>query len=175
MSLLTRDLEQVISSSESPVPPKILEDIATGLALGFAADPARAHRFIEDANPVAGGGRLSSRILETTNYEAWLLIWPPGSVIEPHDHGDSHGVFFVISGSVSESRWHSGRAAKRTVRAGEMSTIPAGAVHDVVGSGTQAALSIHVYSPRLTSMRFYSTDGRTVIGVEAIGHESSDG
>lgn len=175
MSLLTRHPEHAIMSSEPPLPLEILEDIATGLALEFTADPALAHRYLEDATPGGRADRLSSRVLATTAYDAWLLTWPPGSAIEPHDHGDSHGVFLVVSGSVSESRWHSGRPTKRTVGAGEMSTIPAGAVHDVVGSGTQAALSIHVYSPPLTTMRFYAADGQTIIGVEAVDQESSDG
>ena len=175
MSLLTRDPELAITSREPPVPREILADIATGLALGFSADPALVHRYIEDATPVAGAGRLSSQVLATTTYDAWLLTWPPGSAIEPHDHGDSHGLFIVLSGSVSESRWHSGRATTRTVGVGEMSTIPAGAVHDVVGSGTRAALSIHVYSPPLTSMRFYAADGQTVIGVEPVDQGLSNG
>jgi hypothetical protein len=112
--------------------------------------------------------RESVRLIGTDVYEAWLLAWPAGSSVEPHDHGLSGGAFAVCCGELVEVRWVGSRRCTRRLVAGEASSVPRGVVHDVVGAGTGPAFSIHTYSPPLREMRFYDQDARRIIGVEPV-------
>lgn len=103
--------------------------------------------------------RTGLRLVETDDYDAWLLHWPAGTSVEPHDHGESKGVFTVVSGELTELRWHAGRCRPRQVRPGTLVSIPAGVVHDVLSPEGQS-LSVHVYAPALVTMRFFDDDGR---------------
>lgn len=137
--------------------PQALLDIANGLAAaGLAVDASEPARWYV-------------RLLATDTYEAWLLGWPPGSRIEPHDHGPSHGAFVVVRGSLAEWRWDGGEPRRRVFGCGDAATVPPGVVHGVEAAGGEPAGSIHVYSPPLSEMRFYGDDGTTVVGVEAVG------
>ena len=141
-----------------PVTIATLLDIAAGLAAAIDIEPP----------PSEGPGRSSVRLLATDAYEAWLLAWPPGSSIEPHDHGDAHGAFVVVAGEVLETRWRDARRHRRLLGAGDSSVVRVGAVHDVAAAGADAALSLHVYSPPLQTMRFYDPEGRRVTAVETV-------
>src|SRR5205085_10210340 len=80
-----------------PVPLQAVLDIATGLA-------AAPNQFPPETGS-STSTRVSERLLVTEIYEAWLLVWPGGSEIEPHDHGEAHGAFVVIAGALAETRW----------------------------------------------------------------------
>jgi uncharacterized RmlC-like cupin family protein len=143
------------------LPIAVLRDIAAGLAGA-------------DLTPVLGRAaheRTSVRLLATDAYEAWLLHWRPGSAVTPHDHGDSHGAVHVVTGELTEVRWYAGRRTIRDVGAGGQFDVPHGLVHDVVAFHDQPAVSIHVYSPPLTSMGFYDHGGRNLVRVEPIEPE----
>jgi uncharacterized RmlC-like cupin family protein len=112
------------------------------------------------------------RLVATDEYDAWLLRWSPGSRVTPHDHGASMGAFSVISGELTELRWDNGLCRERLVIPGELVMVPQGVVHDVVALGPTPALSIHAYSPPLTTMGFYDGDGRRV-GEEAVADDAA--
>jgi mannose-6-phosphate isomerase-like protein (cupin superfamily) len=137
----------------APVPARsrlslaVLADVADGLA---ASHPSLPPWLVHPST-----GRGSMRLLTTDVYDAWLLTWPPGSNVDPHDHGDSHGAFAVVTGELEEIRWRGRRRRTRLLRAGDVTTVPAGVVHDVVGVGSTLAVSVHAYSPPLREMRFY--------------------
>ena len=55
-----------------------LRAIAAGMARVYQPQPAAADHW----------GEVSSvRLLRTAFYDAWLVTWPVGSDLEPHDHG----------------------------------------------------------------------------------------
>jgi mannose-6-phosphate isomerase-like protein (cupin superfamily) len=102
--------------------------------------------------------RTGLRLLASDDHDAWLLSWPPGTSVTPHDHGDSTGVFTVVQGELIELRRRRDlKWRPRVVRARQVVQVPAGTVHDV-RANTQT-LSVHVYSPPLTSMSFYDDLG----------------
>jgi quercetin dioxygenase-like cupin family protein len=111
--------------------------------------------------------RSGVRLLHEADYEVWLLCWPPGSRVTPHDHGESSGAFTLVSGCLTEIRWHGGVREERPLSAGEVIDIPRGVVHDVVATAGPA-FSLHVYAPPLTTMSFYDQDGRRVVRTEAV-------
>jgi quercetin dioxygenase-like cupin family protein len=99
----------------------------------------------------------SGVLLHATPYcDVWLLKWPPGTRVGPHDHGESVAAFAVIKGSLTELRWDGPVVQQRTVRVGEAVLVEKGVIHDVLASDT-TSYSIHVYSPPLATMSFYTT------------------
>jgi mannose-6-phosphate isomerase-like protein (cupin superfamily) len=127
---------------------KTLARIATGLASTAAA--------WADRMPVDLTERTGLRIIATDRFDVWLLRWPFGTYVTPHDHGHSAGAFYVVEGKLQEVRWHGGLTQARTISTGRAVTIGQGVVHDVIGAAP-ASLSVHVYSPPLSSMSLYET------------------
>jgi predicted metal-dependent enzyme (double-stranded beta helix superfamily) len=103
--------------------------------------------------------RWWTRLHSDAAVDVWLLSWLPGSTTELHDHGGSTAAFTVVRGTLREVRLDrkGARVVKR--RRTESSTIVSPRViHDVNGTGDEAAVSIHAYSPRLTTMNYYTVD-----------------
>jgi len=140
-----------VAPGSGPLDVATLVDIATGLATAEGLwRPHVSH------DPVS---RTSVRLIATPAYEVWLLGWTPGQRVELHDHGSSNAAFVVVDGELDEltlrpSGLDRGRFAK-----GDVGTVLAGTVHDVLNPGTDAATSIHVYADPLRTMTFYETDG----------------
>ena len=115
------------------------------------------------------------RLLADAHTEAWLLGWPAGERIELHDHGGSSGAFCVVKGRLVETFVRPGddHVRQRRLRTGWVVGFGPEHVHDVTNGGTTQALSIHVYSPRLTTMTFY--DHRSDGNLEAVRTEITIG
>lgn len=135
--------------------PSFLRGIAEGLAQSplwhGLADPTEE-------------GRSAVRVVRTECYEAWVLGWLPGHSVELHDHGTSDAAFTVVEGSLVEVTLDPhGRLERRPLGAGDSRLVPSGRRHDVLNLADAPAVSIHVYSPALTSMTFYDPiDGEPV-------------
>jgi hypothetical protein len=107
---------------------------------------------------VAPGERAWIRVLDTPDADAWLIAWDRSSRVGAHDHGGSQGAVHVLGGTLTESyRPDPKEPAERLRRLtrGTTVAIPEDHVHDVANLGRRRAFSLHVYSPRLTSMTFY--------------------
>lgn len=142
------------------LPAHALADIVLGLARTSGAWASRV-----EAHPTA---RTSLRLLDTPAYDAWLLRWPPGTSVGPHDHGGSAGALTVVTGELTERRWRGSLRHDRRVAEGQLVTVPAGTVHDVLSLGAEPALSVHAYSPPLTAMGFYDDDASELVDALAI-------
>ena len=105
--------------------------------------------------------RSGTRMVATKDYDVWLLRWPQGTRVNPHDHGGSAGAFVVISGELVELRWEDSIPVSRTVGRGDTVTVEPGVVHDVVAT-RGLSYSVHVYSPPLREMSFYDEFGAVV-------------
>lgn len=166
MSLVAPVRPPALPPDSTHVPPVSLETLAD-----IAAGLGRARDLWASLLDVGSSARGGIRLVATDAYEAWLLAWPPGSSVDPHDHGESHGAFAVVDGELIEVRWAGSARHSRWVGARELVTFGVGIVHDVVATGRDPALSIHVYSPPLVEMRFFSDDARRVLGVERVDPE----
>jgi quercetin dioxygenase-like cupin family protein len=151
-------------SSHAKVPTTTLADIVEGLAVA----PSLWNGLL----PGLGTERSSVRLLETDAYDVWVIAWPPGTRVEPHDHGSSAGAFTVVHGTLTEYRW-APEPRSRTIRTGEVVTIDARVVHDVVADRPHdgLAISVHAYSPPLREMGFYSDDGAHLLTRVAVSAE----
>jgi len=112
--------------------------------------------------------RSGVRLASTRDFEVWLLCWPAGSRVAPHDHGESAGAFTVLAGRLTELRWEDGLPVQTSLEPGRVVQVERGQVHDVVADDG-LAYSVHVYSPPLGSMSFYDGDGCTIVRTEEYG------
>jgi mannose-6-phosphate isomerase-like protein (cupin superfamily) len=139
---------------------------------GRHVDPAavarRLHAVVRWPGALDVPERAWRLIAQTDDFDAWLIAWPGGGTVDLHDHGGSRGALHVISGSLVETiPWRDGAGAmtfaQREIQEGVTLAFGAGHVHDVRNESSSHALSLHVYSPPLTSMTYYDCfEGRLV-------------
>jgi predicted metal-dependent enzyme (double-stranded beta helix superfamily) len=94
-------------------------------------------------------GRLATRV------DAWLIAWPPGSVLPMHDHAGSRAVLRVLRSELHERFVDGGRISERRLVRGAGVHLPPDHLHEVANVGDAEALSLHVYSPTLATIRFH--------------------
>jgi predicted metal-dependent enzyme (double-stranded beta helix superfamily) len=104
-------------------------------------------------------------MVASDRFEAWVIAWPPGGSIELHDHGGSAGAVVVASGQLTETTLFELKDQEveietTTLTAGESMTVAPNDIHDVANLAAVPAISVHVYSPRLTAMTFYQITHR---------------
>ena len=107
--------------------------------------------------------------------QIWVLSWLPGQGTPLHDHGRSAGAFAVVRGALTEQVVSTGPAGVHTLRArlgvGRLRRFGAHYVHSVTNEDAEPAVSVHVYTPRLTIMNTYRVDrgGLVRTGTERAG------
>ncbi|RBY90918.1 cysteine dioxygenase [Blastococcus sp. TF02A-26] len=108
--------------------------------------------------------------------QVWLLSWLPGQGTPLHDHGGSAGAFAVVQGTLAEltvtDTGDGGvRDAEARLTAGRVRPFGPHHVHQVTNTGAHPAISVHVYTPRLTVMNTYriGTRGLLRTGTERAG------
>ena len=120
--------------------------------------------------------RWHQRLYRDRRVDVWLISWLPSQATQLHDHGGSAGAFTVLSGTLDEAVYRLGRADSAALGPAGVGPErplaehrrPAGSgigfgsryVHDVRNLGNLPAVSVHAYSPPLTSMSFYDLGDR---------------
>ncbi len=109
--------------------------------------------------------RWYTRLHVDDDLDVWLISWAPGHATELHDHGGSLGALTVLSGSLNECRWDGTRLRQRRLDSGDQAAFPLGWVHDVSSAGNPSleTLSVHAYSPPLTTMSYYEVTPRQTL------------
>ena len=106
---------------------------------------------------------------DLTCAQVWLLSWLPGQGTDLHDHGGSAGALAVVRGTLSEAV--GSREGATGLTAGRVRHFGPHHVHQVTNRGAEPAVSVHVYTPRLTVMHTYRVEGRVLVrtGTERAG------
>jgi predicted metal-dependent enzyme (double-stranded beta helix superfamily) len=113
----------------------------------------------------------------TDEFEAWVIDWPPQGAISLHDHGQSFGAVVVVRGELEETRVYFQNFGSidlettRLSRGGFLEIAP-GVVHDVQNVSTDCARSVHVYSPRLTSMTYFNIARGRLLADQTVSYTS---
>ena len=131
-----------------------LRGVATRLAAGIAA-----------GDELPGAGRRYRRVdvgALAAHVDAWLIAWPPGTGLPLHDHDGSCAVVHVVRSALRERYVVEETIAERHLRAGDHVHLPPEHLHEITNVTDDEALSLHVYSPRLTLVRFRSEFGGLV-------------
>jgi mannose-6-phosphate isomerase-like protein (cupin superfamily) len=110
---------------------------------------------------LSADGRWYERLHHDADHEVWLISWLPDQATGFHDHGQSEGAFTVVLGSLEERE--PGRT--RMVEAGDSCAFGRDYVHDVRNASEAPAVSVHVYSPPLSTMRRYEQTGEGLVQV----------
>lgn len=108
--------------------------------------------------------RWHQRLYRDRRVDLWLLSWLPSQGTQLHDHGGSAGAFTVLTGELAEAVYQPRPAAlgpalvERRRASGSGVGFGPRHVHDVRNLSQAAAVSVHAYSPPLSSMTFYDVD-----------------
>src|SRR5579872_4701134 len=91
-----------VAASDRAVPrrPRPVEPASIAVELAHGCGRWRRHLRTDTA------ARSGLRLAGTEDFDAWLLAWPPGMSVAPHDHGESGGAFTVVDGTLVETRWY---------------------------------------------------------------------
>jgi predicted metal-dependent enzyme (double-stranded beta helix superfamily) len=118
----------------------------------------------------------TSHLGDALDVEAWILSWLPGQGTGLHDHGGASGAFAVVTGTLHEHSARTGlsgppRLLTSSRTSGQLRTFGSHHLHDVVNVGNEPAVSVHVYSPTITTMTRYrwTRRGAVVTAVERAG------
>ncbi|HEY2194171.1 MAG TPA: cysteine dioxygenase family protein [Actinomycetospora sp.] len=123
--------------------------------------------------------RWAKRLHADPHLDVWLISWATEQAAELHDHGGSIGALTVVRGELTEWRWTAGSATDHEVSAEELAVcgpglrrralsassgaaFPLGHVHDVSNRRREPAVSVHAYSPPLSTMSYYDVDRGTL-------------
>jgi predicted metal-dependent enzyme (double-stranded beta helix superfamily) len=131
------------------------------LARRLAGEPSRWRHLVRH-DPRA---RIFERLLDEPSVQAWLICWMPGHDTGFHDHDLSSGAVAVLDGGVREERLILGGASAlaRQYHAGDLFDISPADIHRVVHDGPEAAVTLHVYSPRIARPGAYSVSPQGVL------------
>ena len=108
--------------------------------------------------------RWYRRLAAEDDVEVWLLTWLPGQGTDLHDHGGSAGGLTVVSGELTEHTVTDPGLTARTFTAGDGRRFGPRHIHQITNQSGRPAVSVHVYSPRLTVMtRYRLVDDRVIV------------
>jgi rhodanese-related sulfurtransferase/mannose-6-phosphate isomerase-like protein (cupin superfamily) len=105
--------------------------------------------------------RWYERLYVDADHDVWLISWLPGQGTGFHDHGPSSGAFAVASGVLEEER----ADGTALIHPGGVRTFGPSFAHDVRNPASGPAISIHAYSPPLTTMTHYEREGDELVPV----------
>ena len=112
--------------------------------------------------------RWWARLHGDDNVDVWLLSWMQDQTTELHDHGDSTAAFTVVQGALEELRVQGGELTATDLRPGRTQWVSPGVVHDVRNVESLPAVSLHAYSPPLTSMTYYRQTGGGLVPTHTV-------
>ncbi|MBO1419461.1 cysteine dioxygenase family protein, partial [Streptomyces sp. FH025] len=101
--------------------------------------------------------RWYRRLVADEDHEVWLISWLPGQSTGFHDHGGSRGAFTVALGELEELSLGGPEQGLliRRISAGTTRAFGPEYVHDVRNTASGPAVTLHAYSPPLSSMAHY--------------------
>jgi len=100
--------------------------------------------------------RVFEQVIDEPEVEGWLICWMPGHDTGFHDHDLSSGAVTVVGGAVHEERLGLGGNVSNVYAAGDTFDFSAAEIHRVTHIGSEAAVTLHAYSPRLRRLGAYA-------------------
>jgi quercetin dioxygenase-like cupin family protein len=135
----------------------------------LASSPERWRHLVHHASDV----RVYEQIWDDENVNAWVICWSEEQDTGFHDHDDSAAGIAVISGRVREDRLTLGAEPRvRVLGPGSIFNVPPVAIHRVLHSGDEPAVTIHAYSPPLRRIGAYRVGPDGELERESLPSES---
>ncbi len=158
-----------------PVPRRTSDPLALPVLVDIVRGIAERPNLWEHRIQYTSASRWWTQLIRDDNVDVWLLSWLTTQETEFHDHGGSAAAFTVVQGALSESRIGSyGAVDLSHVESSSRSVqwVAPGVIHDVSNPFPQPAVSIHAYSPPLSTISYYQ---RTPTGPKPIRTEPVNG
>jgi hypothetical protein len=129
----------------------------TGIELeGFVRELADRPELWIDFVRHDSSQRIYEELCSDEHLTAWLICWMDEQDTGFHDHDISAGAVSVVSGRVCEERLAiGGEPRKRNFVVGDAFHFAPADIHRVRHSGSDPAVTLHVYSPPLARMGAY--------------------
>ena len=137
----------------------------------YADEVAGGHYPYVDYDP---DERWHQRLYRDRRVDVWLISWLPSQGVELHDHGGSSGSFTVLTGTLTEAVLRGGRLHDSARAAGESVGFGPHYVHDVRNLSAAPAVSVHAYSPPLTSMTYYDLAGGRLTPIASVATDDPE-
>ena len=112
------------------------------------------------------GERWFLRLASHADYDTWLIGWAAHQGVDLHDHGGSSGALYVVEGELYETsgrRDGLGELHEQQLVAGHRARVRPEPRPPSRELAAQVATSIHVYSPPLVEMDFYTHDATAAL------------
>jgi predicted metal-dependent enzyme (double-stranded beta helix superfamily) len=131
------------------------------LAESLGSDSSAWHHLVRH-DPLR---RVFEPVLDEPDVEGWLICWMPGHDTGFHDHDVSSGAVTVLSGQVLEERLTVGRGGMlaSVYSAGHTFEFSPSDIHRVTHTGSEPAVTLHVYSPRIVRPGAYTVSDEGVL------------
>ena len=115
--------------------------------------------------------RVYEELMSDAHLTAWLICWMDDHDTGFHDHDLSAGAVAVVGGAVREERLAiDGPSRNRAFAAGAAFHFCAADIHRVRHSGSDPAVTLHVYSPPLLRMGAYVIGEDGVLARHPMSH-----
>jgi len=151
-------------SALSSVPRPLGRDLSAAELELFVRELADRPELWIDSVRHDASQRVYEELLSDAHVTAWLICWMDDHDTGFHDHDVSAGAVAVVGGRVCEERLAiGGEPRKRTFAAGEAFNFSPADIHRVRHSGSDPAVTLHVYSPPLARMGAYEIDDDGVL------------
>jgi cysteine dioxygenase len=102
-------------------------------------------------------------MFQSDSVEVILIHLPSGSQTWIHDHGASVGCAYIVEGQLTNTLFRPGpegyvyECGESCVTEGQFMYAPQGQIHQMSNKGSDRMVSLHVYTPKLSGMKKYST------------------
>ena len=153
-----------------------LRSVSNDIRPGQALAQAQLERLVEtvaatvDLEPRirhVAGQRFWDRLIDLDEVEVWLICWMHDTDTGFHDHDRSSGAVHVVNGTLAQDRLllnGNGTSMTTIHPAGTTFTFGEGHIHRMHHIGSEPAVSLHAYSPRIVRLGAYTvgSDGELV-------------
>jgi tellurite resistance-related uncharacterized protein len=169
------------ATSAGPLDPTTLERVVASIGDAFVTGGLDAEALLgpRAARDRSAHERSYAPLVATDDLELWLIEWGPSTFLDLHDHGGANGALRVLRGNLVETYTDLASRAplhSRVLGGGDRVVFAPEHVHEIWNATGESALTLHGYSPRLSSMTFYEHDSSAFLAplrTEAFEHAAT--
>lgn len=124
----------------------------------FATDDMTEHLLYPEELPY--GRKCAYR---SSNFEVIVMNWKPGKSSNIHDHGDSFGCVYSVSGAADNVLYDTNLEKLGAVSLVNhtIAEVPQGIYHAIENNSETYAVSLHFYVPPMNGMKVIDKEDRT--------------
>lgn len=147
-------LEQAFGTLVAPTPAQLKKALVT-----LSPSIEQLTPYIPEPQSLPYGRKV---LYATPHVEVVLIHLPTGQESVPHNHGESYGWEWIVSGTLTNILYvetdqadEVQRAQTTHVSTGEYYFVEPGEIHSIRNNGSNPVVSVNVYSPPLHNCRQY--------------------